>query len=81
MTLSFSKHLTTCAIASVSLIFDKNLLPRPSPFDAPSTKPAISTKFNFVGIVLIDFDILLKFISLSSGTETSPIFGSMVQNG
>ena len=30
-------------IASTSLIWDRNLLPKPSPFDAPLTKPAIST--------------------------------------
>ena len=38
----FSKHLTTSTIASTSLIWDKNLLPNPSPFDAPLTSPAIS---------------------------------------
>ena len=41
---SLSKHLTRWIIASTSLIWDKNLLPRPSPFDAPFTSPAISTK-------------------------------------
>ena len=37
-----SKHLTTSTIASTSLIWDKNLFPKPSPFEAPFTKPAIS---------------------------------------
>ena len=37
-----SKHLTTSTIASTSLICDKNLLPNPSPFEAPFTRPAIS---------------------------------------
>ena len=37
------KHLTTCAIASVSLICDRNLFPSPSPLEAPFTNPAIST--------------------------------------
>tara|TARA_B100000965_G_C19242616_1_gene605079 strand:- start:463 stop:591 length:129 start_codon:yes stop_codon:yes gene_type:complete len=32
-----------CIIASTSLICDKNLFPRPSPFEAPFTRPAIST--------------------------------------
>ncbi len=36
------KHLTTSQIASVSLIFPKNLLPNPSPLLAPLTRPAIS---------------------------------------
>ena len=40
---------------------DKNLLPKPSPFDAPFTKPAISTKVIFVLI----FDIM-PFISYIS---------------
>ena len=31
---------------STSLIWDKKALPRPSPFAAPGTKPAISTIFN-----------------------------------
>ena len=30
--------------ASTSLMCDKNLLPKPSPFEAPFTNPAISTK-------------------------------------
>ena len=38
-----SKHLTTWIILSTSLIWDKNLLPSPSPLLAPFTKPAIST--------------------------------------
>ncbi len=78
---SFSKHRTTCAIASVSRILERNLLPRPSPLDAPSTNPAISTKFNLVGITFTDFEISLSFINLISGTPTSPIFGSIVQKG
>ena len=39
---SSSKHLTTCTIAATSLMWLKNLLPSPSPFEAPLTKPAIS---------------------------------------
>jgi len=31
-------------IASTSLMCERNLLPKPSPFDAPLTNPAISTK-------------------------------------
>ena len=49
---SSSKHLTTCPIASVSRMLAKNLLPKPSPFDAPATKPAISTNSIVVGITL-----------------------------
>ena len=39
---SFSKQRTTCAMASVSRILARNLLPNPSPFAAPATNPAIS---------------------------------------
>ena len=36
-------------MASVSRILAKNLLPKPSPLDAPFTKPAISTNSIVVG--------------------------------
>ena len=60
---------------------DKNLFPRPSPFDAPSTRPAISTKVISVFIIFSDFAILAILFNLSSGTDTTPILGSIVQNG
>ena len=41
-------------MASHCLIFAKNLFPRPSPFDAPATKPAISTKVTVAGIIFFD---------------------------
>ena len=43
-----SKQRTTCTIASTSRIWLKNLLPRPSPFEAPLTRPAMSTNFKKV---------------------------------
>ena len=66
-------------IASTSLICDKNLLPNPSPFDAPFTNPAISTNEIVVFIIFFDFETLDKLSSLLSGTGTIPIFGSIVQ--
>ena len=78
---SSSKHLVTWANASHSLIFAKNLLPKPSPFEAPFTKPAISINVILVGIVSLDTEIFESSKSLWSGTVTSPIFGSIVQNG
>ena len=45
-----SKHRTTWMIASVSRMFAKNLFPRPSPCEAPSTNPAISTNSTMDGI-------------------------------
>ena len=76
-----SKHLTTWTIASTSLIFDKNLFPKPSPLLAPFTNPAISTNSIFVGII---FWLELRSPSscnLWSGTETIPLLGSIVQKG
>ena len=40
-------------MALVSLIFDKNLFPRPSPLLAPLTKPAISTISTVADIVFL----------------------------
>ena len=57
VTFSSSKHLVTCANASHSLILAKNLFPKPSPFEAPLTKPAISINVIFVGIVSLDKEI------------------------
>jgi hypothetical protein len=37
------------AIASTSRMLARNWLPRPSPFEAPRTRPAMSTKFSRVG--------------------------------
>ena len=49
--------------------------------DAPFTSPAISTKEIVVLIIFFDFEILAKLFNLSSGTITTPIFGSIVQKG
>ena len=42
--LSDLKQRTKCIMASTSLICERNLLPKPSPLEAPLTNPAISTK-------------------------------------
>ena len=76
-----SKHLTTSTIASVSLMCDKNLLPNPSPSDAPFTNPAMSVNSNVVGIVLSGVYIFSNSSTLLSGTITVPTFGSIVANG
>ena len=59
----------------------RNLLPNPSPLDAPLTSPAISTKEMVVFIIFLDFETLDKLFNLSSGTGTIPTFGSIVQKG
>ena len=56
-------------------------MPKPSPFDAPLTRPAISTKDMEVLIFFFEFDIKTKFSNLSSGTGTIPTLGSIVQKG
>jgi len=68
-------------MASVSRILAKNLFPRPSPFEAPATSPAISTNSTIAGCIFSGFtmdDISCKRLS---GTSTIPTLGSMVQKG
>ena len=50
MMFSSSKHLTTCTMASVRRMFSRNLLPRPSPWLAPFTRPAMSTNSITAGV-------------------------------
>ena len=76
-----SKHLTTSTILSTSLMCDKNLFPSPSPLLAPFTSPAMSTNSITAGVVFCGLYISVSFSSLSSGTATTPTFGSIVQNG
>ena len=68
-------------MASTSLIWDKNLFPKPSPFEAPLTRPAISQNSIAVGTTFLQSYISLSTSNLSSGTETTPTFGSIVQKG
>ena len=49
--------------------------------EAPLTSPAISTKVIAALIFLTDLDIVDILFNLSSGTETIPTFGSIVQKG
>ena len=80
-TLSSSKQRTTCAIASVSRMLARNWLPSPSPFEAPATRPAMSTNSTVAGMTFCGFAIAAIAASRGSGTSTMPTFGSMVQNG
>ena len=68
-------------MASTSRMLARNWLPRPSPCEAPRTRPAMSTKVSRVGTMDADFAIRAISVSRGSGTATSPVFGSMVQNG
>ena len=49
ITLSSSKQRTTCTMASVSRMLARNWLPRPSPLEAPATRPAMSTNSTMAG--------------------------------
>lgn len=79
--LSSSKQRSTCRIASVSRILARNLLPSPSPFDAPFTSPAMSTISTVAGTMLLGLQISTRRVRRSSGTEITPTLGSIVQNG
>ena len=68
-------------MASTSLTWERNLFPKPSPLEAPLTRPAISTKVIAALIFLTDLDIADILFNLLSGTATIPTFGSMVQKG
>ena len=68
-------------MASTSRMVARNWLPSPSPFEAPRTSPAMSTKVMRVGMISADLPSTASLSSRGSGTAISPTFGSMVQNG
>ena len=74
-------NVTVNIFKSPMFIFERNEFPRPSPSEAPLTKPAISTKSKTAGIIFSEFTILFNSSSLLSGRGTMPTFGSIVQNG
>ena len=53
MMLSLSKQRTTWTMASVSRMLARNLLPRPSPLEAPFTRPAMSTNSMTAGVFFL----------------------------
>src|SRR5690349_6433153 len=59
----------------------RNLLPRPSPLDAPATSPPMSMNSQAAWTTFFDFDITASRSSRSSGTLARPTFGSLVANG
>ncbi len=75
------KQRETMATASVSRMLARNWLPRPSPLEAPRTRPATSTKLIRAGMISLDLAISASLSRRGSGTATSPTLGSMVQNG
>ncbi len=75
------KARTTWSTASTPRIWERNLLPNPSPLLAPSTNHAISTNSTVAGIIFAPFTVARIFSSRSSATLTMPTFGSIVQKG
>ena len=76
-----SNTRVTWQIASASRMFARNLLPRPSPSDAPLTMPAMSTNDTVAGRIRWLSKISASLASRSSGSETTPTLGSIVANG
>ena len=72
---------TTWQIASASRMLARNLLPSPAPSLAPFTMPAMSTKDTAAGTIFADFDSSASRGSRSSGSGTTPMFGSIVAKG
>ena len=76
-----AKKRTTSAMASVSRMLARNWLPRPSPWEAPATSPAISTNSTVAGTILAGWSMAASASSRASGTGTMPTLGSMVAKG
>ena len=68
-------------IASTSRMWLRNLFPKPSPSLAPFTIPAMSTNLSVAGITFWGTMYFVILPNRSSGTQTIPSFGSIVQNG
>lgn len=76
-----SKARTTWQMASASRMLARNLLPRPSPSEAPRTMPAMSTNETVAGRIFSDPWISASRSRRASGSGTTPTLGSMVANG
>ncbi len=81
VTSSSRKTRVTWQIAEPSRMWERNLLPSPSPSEAPLTMPAMSTNSTVAGRILAEPKISASFGSRASGTPTTPTFGSIVANG
>ena len=79
--LPLSKQRNTWIMASHSRMLPKNWLPNPSPLLAPFTSPAISTMSHTAGTMRPGWTISASLVSRSSGTDTWPIWASIVQKG
>ena len=71
----------TWQIASASRMWERKALPIPSPWLAPRTMPAMSTKLTVAGTIRSEWKISASVASRGSGTPTTPTLGSMVAKG
>ena len=76
-----SNARVTTQIASASRMLARNWLPSPSPSLAPRTMPAMSTKLTVAGTIRSLAKMSDSTRSRSSGSGTTPTFGSIVANG
>ena len=81
MMLELSKSRMTWQMASHSRMWARNWLPRPSPWLAPATKPAMSVNSIMAEMTFLGLEISASLWRRSSGTSTVPTFGSIVQKG
>ena len=81
VTSSSRKTRVTWQIAADSRMWERNLLPSPSPSDAPRTMPAMSTNSTVAGSTFAEANSSASRGSRSSGTPTTPTLGSIVANG
>ncbi len=68
-----SKARTTWQMASASRMLARNLLPRPSPSDAPATMPAMSTKETVAGMTFSEPKISASRSSRASGGDDTDV--------
>ena len=68
VTSSSRKTRVTWQIAADSRMWERNLLPRPSPSEAPRTMPAMSTNSTVAGRICAEPNTSASFGSRSSGT-------------
>ena len=76
-----SNTRVTWQIASASRMWERNALPIPSPWLAPRTMPAMSTKLTVAGTRRSELNTSASTARRGSGTPTTPTLGSIVANG
>ncbi len=73
-----SKARSTNTVASTSRMWARKRLPSPSPWEAPFTRPAMSTNCTAVGMTFLDLLISASASRRLSSTLATPTLGSTV---